>query len=104
MICVPDRVENVAWHQIVCLSNEGSIFLDMDDLDEVLARRKELIIRGVALVGVISVWMYARFRCLAHARPTVTYGPMSSRDEQRQKNLPFIYHSDDTHCINTLIG
>jgi hypothetical protein len=68
-----------------------------------LARHRELIIRGAALVGVISVWMYVRFRRLAHARPTVTYGPMSSRDEQRQKNLAFIYHSDDTHCINTLL-
>ena len=74
----------------------------MDDVDEVLARRKELIIRGAALVDVISTWMIVRFRHVAHARASVSYGPMSSGDEQRQKNLAFIYNFDDTHCINTL--
>ena len=66
-----------------CKSEKGFVFLDMDDVDEVLARRKELIIRGAALVGVISTWMIVRFRHLAHARASVSYGPMSSGDEQR---------------------
>jgi hypothetical protein len=41
----------------------------MNDLDEVLAGCRELTIR------------------VAHAIPSVTYGPISSRDEQSRKTL-----------------
>lgn len=51
-----DLIVNVVWHEIgrFFFLMKGS-FLDMDDLDEIVDRRKELIIRSAALVGVISV-------------------------------------------------
>lgn len=83
IIWMVDVLVNVCCSKFVCYSDERFVLPDIDDLDEVLARRRELIIRGAALVGVISAWMSVRFRHLAHARPSVTYGPMSSGDEQR---------------------
>ena len=55
----------------------------MDDLDEVLARRRELIIRGATLMGVLSAWMRVRIRKLAYGRLAITYGSMTARDQQR---------------------
>ena len=66
------------------------------------ARRRQLIVRGAALVSVICAWMIVRFRRHANSRVGITYGPLSTRDEQRQNNLRIIYHSDDTHCVNLL--
>jgi len=57
---------------------------------------------GAALVSVICAWMIVRFRRHANSRVGITYGPLSTRDEQRQNNLRIIYHSDDTHCVNLL--
>ena len=60
------------------------------------SRRRQLIVRGAALVSVIYAWMMVRYRRLANFRAGITYGPLSTRDEQRQNNLRIIYHSDDT--------
>ena len=60
------------------------------------ARRRQLIVLGAALVSVICAWMIVRFRRHANSRVGITYGPLSTRDEQRQNNLRIIYHSDDT--------
>ena len=52
--------------------------------------------------------MYASeafFKCLAKSRIVVvaiTYGPLSAREEERQSNLRFIYHSNDTQCVELL--
>ena len=65
-------------------------------------RRRQMIRRGSALVVVLCVWAMVRFRHLYNSRPTITYGPLSARDEQRQRNLSFIYNSIDTHCVELL--
>ena len=69
-------------------------------MDEDASRHRQLILRGAALVFVISAWMMIRFRRRLTARPQISYGPMLPRDEQRQKNLSYIYNSNDTQCIN----
>jgi hypothetical protein len=66
------------------------------------ARRRQLIIRGVALVVVITAWMYVRFRQMSTSRRGITYGPMSAREQERANNLRFIYHSDDRRCVELL--
>jgi len=65
-------------------------------------RRRQMIRRGSALVVVLCVWAMVRFRRLYNSRPAITYGPLSARDEQRQRNLSFIYNSTDTHCVELL--
>ena len=97
-----DLVGNAKFVESACKSDERFVFLDMDDVDEILERRRVLIIRGVVVVGVVSAWLLVRSRRLANARPSVTYGPMSARDEQRQRNLTFIFNTDDTNCVDTL--
>jgi hypothetical protein len=62
----------------------------------------QLIRRGVALVAVITVWLFVRFRRLSSSRQGITYGPLSARDEKRAANLMFIYHSDDRRCVELL--
>jgi hypothetical protein len=71
-------------------------------MDDVASRRRQLILRGAALVSIISAWMMIRFRRQLTARPPISYGPMLPRDEQRQKNLSFIYNSNDIQCVNQL--
>ena len=72
--------------------------LEMDPAD----RRPQMIRRGSALVAALCVWAMVRFRRLYNSRPAITYGPLSARDEQRQRNLSFIYNSTDTHCVELL--
>jgi hypothetical protein len=62
----------------------------------------QLIRRGVALVAVITAWLFVRFRRLSSSRQGITYGPLSARDEERAANLRFIYHSDDHRCVELL--
>ena len=97
-----DLVGNAKFVESACKSDERFVFLDMDDVDEILERCRVLIIRGAVVVGVVSAWLLVRSRRLANARPSVTYGPMSARDEQRQRNLTFIFNTDDTNCVDTL--
>lgn len=65
-------------------------------------RRRQLMIRGTALVTVISAWMWLRFRRMMRFRRGITYGPMSARDQERAANLSFIYNSQDVHCVELL--
>ena len=59
-------------------------FLDILAMEyDVGSRRRQLILRGAALVCVIYAWMTVRFRRLANSRPTITYGPLSAREEER---------------------
>ncbi|TVU19760.1 hypothetical protein EJB05_35931, partial [Eragrostis curvula] len=73
-------------------------FVPLDPMDEAtLARR-----RAAALVVVVAVWTFMWFRRRVQEARSITYGPMFERDQVRQKNLSFIYNSDDTHCVNLL--
>ena len=59
-------------------------FLDILAMEyDVGSRRRQLILRGAALVCVIYAWMTVRFRRLANSRPAITYGPLSAREEER---------------------
>jgi hypothetical protein len=62
----------------------------------------QLIIRGAALVVVITAWMFVRFRHMSTSRRGITYGPMSARDQERANNLRFIYHNNDHRCVELL--
>jgi hypothetical protein len=68
--------------------------------DELATSRRQLIARGAALVAIISVWMMVRFRRRAH--PSIPFVPRLERDIQRQRNLDYIYHSNDTICVDQL--
>lgn len=73
-------------------------FLDMDPA----TRRRRLVIRGSALVVVVSAWFFVRFRRMSRYRPSISYGPLSQRDQERAANLRFIYHSNDNNCVELL--
>lgn len=65
-------------------------------------RRRRLILRGASLVVVISAWLSVRFRRMSSFKRGISYGPMAARDRERMNNLRFIYHSDDTTCVDLL--
>ncbi|WVZ77426.1 hypothetical protein U9M48_025291, partial [Paspalum notatum var. saurae] len=65
-------------------------------------RRRRLIVRGAALVVVAAAWLFVRFRRRAMNANRLSYAPMAQRDAERQNNLRFIYHSDDTRCVDLL--
>jgi hypothetical protein len=50
----------------------------------------------------MTAWLFIRFRRLSRSRRGITYGPLSARDEERNMNLRFIYHSDDRRCVELL--
>ena len=62
--------------------------------------RLEMIRKGAAVVAVLCTWMLVMLR--TRSRPSITYAPMSARDEERQQNLRFIYQSSDTQCVELL--
>jgi hypothetical protein len=68
--------------------------------DELATTRRQLVLRGAVVVSVISVWLMLRNR--RRANPSIPLVPMVKRDIQRQKNLAYIYHSNDTICVNHL--
>ena len=43
--------------------------------------RLEMIRKGAAVVAVLCTWMLVRLR--SRSRPSITYGPLSARDEER---------------------
>ena len=59
--------------------------------------RLMMVRRGAAVVVVLCTWFLARLR--SRSRPSITYAPMSARDEERQNNLAFIYQSSDIQCV-----
>lgn len=65
-------------------------------------RHRRLIIRGAAMVVVMTAWVFLRFRRMLASRRGITYGPMSVRDQERATNLRFIHHSEDTSCVELL--
>jgi hypothetical protein len=64
--------------------------------------RRQLVSRAAALVAVMTAWLFIIFRRLSRSRRGITYGPLSARDEERNMNLRFIYHSDDRRCVELL--
>ena len=62
--------------------------------------RLMMVRRGAAVVVVLCTWFLARLR--SRSRPSITYAPMSARDEERQNNLAFIYQSSDIQCVELL--
>jgi hypothetical protein len=62
-------------------------------------RRRRLIVRGAAMVAVMSAWFFIRFRRMTSRRRGITCGPMSVRDQERAANLRFIHDSNDTSCV-----
>ena len=62
--------------------------------------RLMMVRRGAAVVVVLCTWFLARLR--SRSRPSITYAPMSARDDQWQNNLAFIYQSSDIQCVELL--
>jgi hypothetical protein len=56
-------------------------FMFVIAMDDVASKRRQLILKGAALVSVISAWMMIRFRYQLTARPPISYGPMFPGDE-----------------------
>jgi hypothetical protein len=65
-------------------------------------KRRLLFARAAALITAMYALLFARIRIHHSARPTITYGPMSQMDEERQKNLDLIYNYNDIECVNML--
>jgi len=69
------------------------------DLEE---KRRILFARAAALITAMYALLFARLRMLQSQRPQISYGPMSIRDEERQRNLNLIYNYNDIECVNML--
>ncbi|XP_066376448.1 protein ALP1-like isoform X2 [Miscanthus floridulus] len=69
------------------------------DLEE---KRRILFARAAALITAMYALLFARLRMLQSQRPQINYGPMSIRDEERQRNLNLIYNYNDIECVNML--
>ena len=65
-------------------------------------KRRFLIARASALISAMYALLLARLRLLRCERPQISYGPMSLRDEERQRNLNLIYNYNDIECVNML--
>ena len=53
-----------------------------------------MVRRGAAVVVVLCTWLLVKIR--SRSQPSITYGPMPARDEERQSNLAYIFNSTDT--------
>ena len=62
------------------------------DLEE---KRRILFACAVALITAMYALLFARLRMLQSQRPQISYGPMSIRDEERERNLNLIYNYND---------
>ena len=62
--------------------------------------RLRMVRKGAAVIVVLCTWLLVRIR--SRSRPSITYAPMSVRDEERQSNLGYIYNSTDTQCVDLL--
>jgi hypothetical protein len=69
------------------------------DMEE---KRRILIARAGALITAMYALLCARLRLLKCERPHISYGPMRTRDEERQRNLNLIYNYNDIECVNML--
>jgi hypothetical protein len=58
--------------------------------------------RRAAVVIAVAAWFFMRFRRRAQEARSVTYGPLTQRDIERNNNLRYIYESDDVHCVDLL--
>ena len=69
------------------------------DLEE---KRRILFARAAALITAMYALLFARLRMLQSQWPQISYGPISIRDEERQRNLNLIYNYNDIECVNML--
>jgi hypothetical protein len=67
-----------------------------------LQKRRMLIAHIGALITAMYALLSARLRVLQSQRPQISYGPMSIRDEERQRNLNLMYNYNDIECVNML--
>ena len=65
-------------------------FVAMDPVE----LRLRMVRKGAAVIVVLCTWLLVRIR--SRSRPSITYGPMPARDEERQSNLAYIFNSIDT--------
>ena len=69
------------------------------DLEE---KRCILFARAAALITAMYALLFSRLRMFESERPQISYGPMSIRDEEPQRNLNLIYNYNDIECVNML--
>lgn len=84
--------------EVVLILSPNFLFSIMDPS----IRRRRLIVRGVAMVVIMTAWVFLRFRRMLSSTRGIRYGPMSVRDQERATNLRFIHHSDDSNCVELL--
>jgi hypothetical protein len=70
------------------------VFLEMD----LQARRRA----ATTMIVAVASWFFSWFRRRVEDARSITYGPMTERDQQRLNNLRYIYESDDVHCKDLL--
>ncbi|WVZ51102.1 hypothetical protein U9M48_002280, partial [Paspalum notatum var. saurae] len=64
--------------------------------------RRMLVVKAAAFVAVIYAYTMNKLRFGRGSRPTLTYGPMSARDQERQANLNLLYNCNDVESVNML--
>ena len=69
------------------------------DLEE---KRRILFARAAALITAMYALLFARIRMVESEQRQISCGPMSIRDEERQRNLNLIYNYNDIECVNML--
>jgi hypothetical protein len=81
-------------HSFLICGTLSFLFLEMD----LQARRRA----AAAMIVAVASWFFLWFRRrVANAR-SITYGPMTERDQQRLNKLRYIYESDDVHSKDLL--
>jgi hypothetical protein len=59
--------------------------------------------RAVAtMIVAVACWFFMWFRRRVVDGRSVTYRPLTERDQHRINNLNHIYNSDDVYCVNLL--
>jgi hypothetical protein len=70
-----------AYHVLILSLNFLFSFMDPS------IRRCRLIVRGAAMVVVMSVWLFIRFRRMTSHRRGITYSPMSVKRPREGSKL-----------------
>ena len=60
-----------------------------------------LIIQAAALISVIQAWVMFMHQRAVHrvGRPSIRYGPMFIREQERIENLNYIYNCNDVEAL-----
>lgn len=65
-------------------------------------QQRLLIARSAALITAMYAFLFSRIRMQHSSRPQISYGPLSTMDEECQKNLDRIYNCNDIECVAML--